>query len=163
MPRRAERGRCLSRWGDPGWGELVATGKRGGHFSDELVAGVAEMIQERWQPDPWPEWVTGIPSLRHPELVPGFARRLAAALELPYRVALRKTRETEAQKRMENAYHQARNLDGVFEVIRTLEGPVLLVDDILDSGWTLTIGSALLLEAGSGPVFPLTLASTGSW
>ena len=38
-------------------------------------------------------------------------------------------------------------------------GPVLLVDDIVDSRWTLTICAVLLREAGSGPVFPVALAS----
>ena len=38
-------------------------------------------------------------------------------------------------------------------------GPVLLVDDILDSRWTFTVVAALLRLAGSGPVFPLALAA----
>ena len=37
--------------------------------------------------------------------------------------------------------------------------PVLLVDDIVDSRWTLTVIAALILEAGSGPVWPLALAA----
>jgi ATP-dependent DNA helicase RecQ len=37
---------------------------------------------------------------------------------------------------------------------------VLLVDDVVDSGWTLTVLAALLRQAGSGPVLPLALAST---
>lgn len=39
------------------------------------------------------------------------------------------------------------------------QGPVLLIDDVVDSGWTLAVVAALLLEAGSGPVFPAALAS----
>lgn len=35
-----------------------------------------------------------------------------------------------------------------------------LVDDVVDSGWTMTVLAALLQQAGSGPVFPLALAST---
>src|SRR6185295_9536515 len=47
LPRevRAETGRILSRWGDAGWGQLVAADKHAGHFRDELVAAVAEMIR----------------------------------------------------------------------------------------------------------------------
>ena len=37
---------------------------------------------------------------------------------------------------------------------------IFLVDDAVDSGWTLTIISALLLKNGSGPVFPIALTST---
>jgi len=36
--------------------------------------------------------------------------------------------------------------------------PVLLVDDVVDSGWTLTVGAVLLREHGSGPVYPFALA-----
>ena len=37
---------------------------------------------------------------------------------------------------------------------------VLLVDDMVDSGWTFTVCAALLRQAGSGPVFPVALAQT---
>ena len=39
-------------------------------------------------------------------------------------------------------------------------GPVLLVDDVVDSGWTFTILAMLLRQAGSGPVYPVALATT---
>jgi hypothetical protein len=61
---RAETGRILSRWGDAGWGRLVADDKHAGHFRDELVEAVREMTEERWQPEPSPEWVTCVPSHR---------------------------------------------------------------------------------------------------
>ena len=64
---------------------------------------------------------------------------------------------------MQNRFHQCNNLDGVFEIENDIpDTPVLLVDDIVDSGWTLTIISALLRIAGSGKVFPVVLASTTS-
>ena len=80
---RAEPGRILARWGDAGWGEVVKRDKPEGRFRDELVSASKEMIRERWQPDPWPDWVTCVPSNRHPTLVPNFANRLAEALSLP--------------------------------------------------------------------------------
>ena len=51
-------------------------------LTDELVAAV-EMLRA-WSPDPTPKWVTCIPSLNHPELVPDFAARLADTLGLPF-------------------------------------------------------------------------------
>jgi len=36
--------------------------------------------------------------------------------------------------------------------------PVLLVDDIIDSGWTLTMAGYLLKKQGCGQVYPFTLA-----
>ena len=138
-------------------------GKREGHFDDALVDALVEMISERWRPDPRPTWVTCVPSLRHPELVPDFANRLATRLGLPFVVAVTKCRETEPQKMMENAFHQAHNLDGAFAVeeSRVRREPVLLVDDVIDSGWTLTVMAALLREAGVPSVYPVVLASTG--
>jgi ATP-dependent DNA helicase RecQ len=40
----------------------------------------------------------------------------------------------------------------------TLGEPVLLVDDLVDSRWTLTVVGAALLEADSAPVSPFVLA-----
>ena len=36
--------------------------------------------------------------------------------------------------------------------------PLLLVDDVVDSGWTLTEAARVLREAGAGPLLPLVLA-----
>jgi ATP-dependent DNA helicase RecQ len=160
---QAEEGRILSRWGDAGWGGLVADDKHSGYFRDELVEAVAEMVLERWRPDPPPRWVTCVPSRNHPTLVPEFAQRLAARLRLPLVDAIGKVRDNEPQKMQQNRFHQCRNLDGVFEVAGEIPSePVLLVDDVIDSGWTITVLAALLLRAGSGPVFPVALASTTS-
>ena len=160
---QAEEGRILSRWGDAGWGSLVADDKHSGYFRDDLVEAVAEMVEKRWRPKPPPEWVTCIPSQRHPELVPNFAKRLAKRLNLPFVEAIIKAAENEPQKLQQNRFHQCRNLDGVFDVPgQIFNSPVLLVDDIIDSGWTMTVAAALLRRAGSGPVYPVALASTST-
>jgi ATP-dependent DNA helicase RecQ len=159
---RAEVGRVLSRWADAGWGRFVAEDKHANHFRDELVEAVAEMVQDRWRPQPSPVWVTCVPSRNHPNLVPEFARRLAARLRLPFVAAVSKVRDNEPQKLQQNRYHQCRNLDGVFAVApNILPGPVLLVDDVVDSAWTLTVIAAILKRAGSGPVWPVALATAG--
>jgi ATP-dependent DNA helicase RecQ len=158
-----EEGRSLSIYNDAGWGKLVAEAKYDDEaFPDDLVTAVMEMIETNWQPDPPPEWVTAVPSLRQPELVSGFARRLADRLDLPYREALVKVSETRPQKTMENSAQQVTNIIDAFEVEVTEvvhDAPVLLVDDIVDSGWSLTVCGVKLREAGSGPVFPVTLAT----
>ncbi|WP_374697604.1 RecQ family ATP-dependent DNA helicase [Alcaligenes nematophilus] len=158
---RAREGRVLSRWGDAGWGRTVADNKHAGRFSDELVEAMAEMIQQRWQPNPAPQWVCCVPSRNHSELVPDFARRLAARLDLPFVDAVSKVKDNQPQKCQQNRFHQCRNLDGAFAVTQLYQGqPVLLVDDIVDSGWTLTVIAALLQQAGSGVVYPVALASS---
>jgi ATP-dependent DNA helicase RecQ len=159
---RCEPGRSLARWADAGWGGLVAAGKRSGRFEDRLVEAAAEMIRARWRPEPSPEWVTFIPSLRAPSLVADLAARLAGALALPMAQALIKTRETAPQKSMMNSVQQARNLDGALaaEPSAVRPGPVLLVDDLVDSRWSFTIAAALLRRAGAGEVLPFALASS---
>jgi ATP-dependent DNA helicase RecQ len=160
---RAETGRVLSRWGDAGWGRMVADQKHAGYFGDELVAAMAEMIRERWKPQPAPAWVTCIPSRNHPELVPDFSARLAQHLRIPFHAAVAKVSDNQAQKLQQNRFHQCRNLDGVFAVVDPVPaGPVLLVDDIVDSGWTLTVASALLRQAGCAAVWPVALAATSA-
>jgi ATP-dependent DNA helicase RecQ len=90
---RAQAGKALCVWGDAGWGGLVRQGKYyDGNFSDDLVAACVKMIHE-WSPSPAPAWVTCVPSLRHPNLVPNFAQRLAAALGLPFHMVIAKTDE----------------------------------------------------------------------
>jgi ATP-dependent DNA helicase RecQ len=159
---RAEPGRALCVWGDAGWGGLVRDGKyRDRRFADDLVEACANLVRE-WNPQPAPAWVTCIPSLRHSGLVPDFARRLAAALELPFSMALEKTEDRPEQNRMANSAQQARNVDGSLGISEEIPaGPVLLVDDRVDSRWTFTVAAWLLRSHGSGEVFPLALAVTG--
>lgn len=156
---RMNSGKSLSVWGDFGWGALVKDGKyHRGQFDDALVDACAQLMQ-RWAPSPAPAWVTCVPSLRHPTLVPNFSARLAQALGLPFALVLAKTDERPEQKTMANSTYQARNVDGALEVVGPLlEGPVLLVDDVVDSRWTLTLSAWLLRKRGSGPVYPLALA-----
>ncbi len=157
---RAEAGRALSLWGDAGWGELVKLGKyRDNNFNDALVEGAFEMIQ-RWQPEPFPTWVTCVPSLNRPELVPNFAQKLADRLNLPFQPVIRKINPTRPQKEMNNSYQQAHNLDGAFAIDtwEGIKGTVFLVDDMVDSRWTFTVIAALLRQSGSGSVFPLALS-----
>lgn len=156
-------GRALCLWGDAGWGDLVRSGKqKRGRFDDQLVVAAECLIRERWRPEPFPRWVTCVPSIRTPGLVPGFADRLAKALGIPFVPCIKKVRETKPQKQMENSYHQAKNLDGAFSVTygEVISEPALLVDDMVDSRWTFTVLAALLQQGGSGPVFPIALAMT---
>ena len=160
----AEPGKALCMWGDAGWGRLVQEGKyTDGRFSDELVKACAVLVRA-WNPLPAPTWVTCIPSLRHPHLVPDFARRLSSELGLPFQNAIVKTQIRPEQKTMANSTQQARNVDGSFAVTDQPlpAGPVLLVDDMVDSRWTLTVAAWLLRTKGSGEVWPLALALTGN-
>ena len=159
---RASPGRALCQWGDAGWWNLVWKGKYNyEHFSDDLVAACEELLRE-WNPTPAPTWVTAIPSLRRPRLVPDFAQRLAKAVGLPYHVALERARNHQQQKLIENSHMQARNVFKSLAVYgRRPAGPVLLVDDIVDSRWTMAVAAYKLRSSGSGEVYPLALSLAG--
>lgn len=157
---RAQEGKVLSRWGDAGWGKNVADSKHSNHFGDDLVNALADMIK-RWQPSPIPTWICCVPSRNHPNLVPDFAAKLAKVLGLPIVNIVKKVKENDPQKLQQNRFYQCHNLDGAFSIEQPVpNGPVFLIDDIIDSGWTLTVIAALLQQNGSGPVFPVALAST---
>lgn len=160
---QSQEGKALCIWGDAGWGGLVRQGKyQDGRFSDELVNACVKMIQD-WNPQPTPTWVTCIPSLRHLTLVPEFAQRLAQILGLHFHLVLGKTDNRPEQKTMANSTQQARNIDGSLAMNGrpVPPGPVLLIDDMVDSRWTFTVAAWLLRSNGSGAVFPMALAQTG--
>jgi len=128
-----------------------------------LVEVSVHMICNLWQPDPFPTWVTSIPSTRHPHLVPEFALRLAEALQIPFYPVIRRTKEAPEQKTMQNSTMQARNVMDTICIDQIIpRGPVLLVDDIIDSGWTVTVAGYLLRKNGSGTVYPFTLAQAST-
>ena len=155
-----EPGRSLTRWSDPGLAGLVRRGVEQRHFDDLLVERTATMVGE-WGPQPAPTWVTWVPSSRG-DLVADLARRMADALGLPAVEALRRLEMIHPQKEMENSCQQARNVAGAFATADVRQGPVLLVDDTVDSRWTFTVLGGQLRAAGSGPVFPLALADTAA-
>lgn len=159
---QAKLGRTLSLWGDGGWGELVKSGKRANHFDNKLVHTMYDLIENQWKPDPMPTWITCVPSLRKKTLVKNFALELAVLLNIPFVDCIRKIKETNPQKMMKNSFQQVRNLDGAFEIDQDniIDGPVLLIDDMVDSRWTFTILAAMLQSAGSGPVYPCALTDT---
>lgn len=155
-----EVGRSLCYYGDAGWGKLVRAGKyEQGRFADELIEAAARLITVDWKPDPFPAWVTAIPSRQHPHLVPDLASRLAERLGIPFLPVLKRVSDALPQKTMQNSTMQARNVLNTLAVEGTVPlTPVLLVDDIIDSGWTLTVAGYLLRQHGAGLVYPFTLA-----
>jgi ATP-dependent DNA helicase RecQ len=162
--QRLEPGRVLCRWGRAGWGPLVEQGYlRGDTFDDRLVNASVELIRERWQPAPAPTWVTWIPSQRRSALIADLARRIAVALGLPAIDAVGIRTPTPSQRGMHNSVQQAANALAAYDVHGTPQsGPVLLVDALVHSQWTLTVVGMLLREAGVAAVHPFALATSAS-
>ncbi len=155
---RTEPGKALCVYGDGGFGEHVRQQTTAEHFSDELVESLARLVRA-WRPQPRPTWVTGVPSQRHPDAVDSLVRRLAVRLGLEYRPVVRKVRDAPPQADMENSAQQWANVQDAFAIAGTVaNGPVLVVDDMVDSRWTMTVVGALLREAGAAAVFPVCLA-----
>ena len=80
---------------------------------------------------------------------------------MPFVDCLRKVKDTPPQKEMENSSFQQNNLIGAIEVAgKPPNGVCLLVDDMVDSKWTLTIAAAMLRKAGVTAVVPFALADS---
>ena len=154
---RAEEGRALARLGDGGWDPLVAEGRRSGRFDDELVEAAAEAVRTWRAPV---RWVAAVPSKRSGPLVPDFAQRLAAALNLPFRDVLERVGDNPPQREMTNSVQQVANVRGEFAVTQgPPPEPCLLVDDVRFSGWTLAMVAGQLRRKGAGPVHPFALST----
>jgi ATP-dependent DNA helicase RecQ len=161
VDQQVERGKALSQYGDGGWGERTRAQLQSGAIDDELVEALVALVRA-WRPDPRPTWVTAVPSLRRPDVVSSLARRVALKLGLPYVPVVVKLEERPPQTEMSNSSQQARNVAGTFGLSGPVsDGAVLLVDDLVDSRWTVTTITALLREAGSGRVLPVWLARGG--
>lgn len=157
--RKPEDGRVLSVYGDPGLGKLVQEQKDNDRYSNQLVDAAVEHIQKDWGPDPEPTWITAVPSYFGKGQVADLAERIADGLGLSYEDVLRKTEETRPQHELANSYQKRWNIEDVFEVTDSVrQEPVLLVDDTVNSRWTLTEAGMTLRDAGSGAVYPFALA-----
>ena len=51
--------------------------------------------------------------------------------------------------------------DELRDAVGGLDGPVLMVDDRIETGWTMTVSARLLRQAGAPAVLPFALAVTG--
>lgn len=153
-----EPGLSLSFYNDDGWGKRVKQGKYSDtYFDDQLVNASAELIRQHWTGQF--KWVTSVPSPRRQSLVSDFARRLSQELNLPYVDSVVCVNPYPEQMTMQNSHLQLQNIADAFEVQATVkQSPVLLVDDIVDSGWSLTLVGWLLREQGVPQVFPFVLA-----
>ena len=155
-----EEGVCLSVYGEPPYGAMVKQGKyENKRFCDELVNKSAEVLSSFIRENQIGA-IAYVPSVRS-NIVKDFAERLAQKLQLPCLDALRK-KVAMQQKEMENSSFQCRNAKNSFAVQNgmILSGNVLLVDDIIDSRWTITVCGNELRSAGAAKVYPFALAKS---
>ncbi|MCL2554039.1 MAG: RecQ family ATP-dependent DNA helicase [Actinomycetia bacterium] len=177
-------GRALGRLSDIGWGNrlrpLLAENAPDGPVPDDVLKAAVTVLAD-WARSPggWaagspdggarPVGVVAVPSASRPQLVGSLAQGIAAVGRLPFLGTLAHTGPDGAHAaRRSNSAQRLRALSGAFTVPQEMAaalaaspGPVLLVDDYTDSGWTLAVAARLLRLAGSGQVLPLVLAAAG--
>ncbi|BCB86654.1 RecQ family ATP-dependent DNA helicase [Phytohabitans suffuscus] len=171
---QAASGRAVGRLSDLGWGSRLRA-VAGPDAPDAPlpadVAGAVVEVLKTWArgDDRWPARPAGIVAIgsrRHPELVRGVAEHIATVGRLPLLGVLPPAGEGGGARG--NSAQRVRALHGGFAPpddlaarLATLDGPVLLVDDLVDSGWTMTMAARQLRLAGAPLVLPLALAVSG--
>ncbi len=165
-------GRAVGRLSDLGWGgrlrELVGPEAANVEAPDDVVAAVVEVLRE-WAhgTDPWPRRPVGVVAVgsRHTQLVASLAGRIAAVGRMPLLGTVVVSAGGGARG---NSAQRVRALHGSVTLpselagaLAGVAGPVLLVDDLVDSGWTMTMVARELRRAGAPEVLPLALAVAG--
>lgn len=155
-----EYGVALARYGDIGYGQMVSYDKyHANGYREELISKSVQVLQSYVKINKITH-ITIVPSFRNTK-VNQFAKEIAKRLNLQY-IELFSKKESPEQKKMQNSYFQAKNvIESVF-LTKDLVVPkhILLVDDIVDSRWTLTVCGWLLKQAGAVVVVPYCLADS---
>ena len=168
----AEPGRVLGRLTDIGWGgmlrALLAADAPDEPVTEPVVAAAIKVLAA-WDWAQRPAGVLTLPSRTRPRLITSLGRQLAGVGRLPYLGALGYAgqdgpgpRRHNSAQRLSSLWHALEVPDDVRGALARLDGPVLVVDDRIETGWTMTVAGRLLREAGAPAVLPLALAVTTS-
>ncbi len=166
---RAETGRVVARLTDLGWGgtlrELFAPGAPDGEIPEPLVGAVVRALRD-WPWEERPVGVVAMPSATRPLLVSSTAAAISRLGRLPMLGTLDLDPHVPRSETGGNSAFRLASVWGRFAVgpelaaaVGAAGGPVLLVDDLVDSRWTLTVAARDLRRAGAPAVLPFALAS----
>ena len=174
LVERVEPGRVVARLTDLGHGnalrELFASDADGKPVDAEVppqLAGACLQVLREWDWDERPVAVAWVPGLSRPRLVAALGEGLARAGRLhvlgplglaPGVAPLPRANSTFRVRNLWTRFHVTPQQEAV---LSGLSGPVLLVDDLVDSRWTMTVAGRLLKRAGARAVLPFALAATG--
>jgi ATP-dependent DNA helicase RecQ len=164
---QSEAGRAIGRLSDLGWGDrLRQLQGADGPVPPEVVTAVVDVLKD-WAGS-WsarPVAIVSIGSSRHPTLVRSLATRVAEIGRLTY---LGEVDAGGTDSGRANSAHRVRVLHDrisvgadLAEAIAGVTGPILLIDDYVDSAWTMAIAARLLRRAGAEAVLPLALGLDG--
>ncbi len=165
---RAAEGRALARLTDLGWGgplrELFAAGAPDAPVTKPMLDACVRVLAE-WKWEERPVGIVVIPSRSHPQLVNSIAEGIGRIGRLPILGSLERTGEGGASGETGNSAYRLGSVWPAFRVgdelvaaVSSAGGPVLLIDDLADSRWTLTVAARLLRQAGAPAVLPFVLA-----
>ncbi|MFF3942550.1 RecQ family ATP-dependent DNA helicase [Streptomyces phaeofaciens] len=179
---QAASGRALGRLSDIGWGNrlrpMLAAQAPDGPVPDDVARAVVGVLADwakgpgGWasgEPDapPRPVGVVTLPSRTRPLLIHSLGTRIAEVGRLPLLGAVEYSGDSSPVHRS-NSAQRLKALDGMLEVPAELaaalaeaRGPVLLVDDYTETGWTLAVAARMLRRSGAQGVLPLVLAVQG--
>ncbi|HEX4212291.1 MAG TPA: DEAD/DEAH box helicase, partial [Candidatus Dormibacteraeota bacterium] len=171
-----ETGRVLARLSDIGWGArlrpLLAEGASDGPVPEDVVNALVRVLGD-WSkgPEGWsgagptgrPTGIVTLPSRRRPQLIRSLAERIGAIGRLPL-VGVIDYAPGAASAAASNSAQRVLALHDAFVLSREVEqaapagGPLLLIDDLISSGWTMAMAARRLRLAGCPAVLPLALA-----
>ncbi|MGW3148561.1 RecQ family ATP-dependent DNA helicase [Streptomyces sp. NPDC001177] len=179
---QASAGRALGRLSDIGWGNrlrpMLAPQAPDAPVPDDVARAVVGVLAD-WAKGPggWasgeegapprPVGVVTVASHTRPRLIQSLGAHLAEIGRLPLLGSVEYMGEMPRGSRS-NSAQRLKVLDGALTVPPALanalteaRGPVLLVDDYTETGWTLAVAARLLRRSGAQGVLPLVLAMQG--
>ncbi|KDN77479.1 ATP-dependent DNA helicase RecQ [Streptomyces olindensis] len=179
---QAAPGRALGRLSDIGWGNrlrpMFAPQAPDESVPDDVAKAVVEVLADwargpgGWAaggPDalPRPVGVVTVASRSRPRLIHSLGTHIAEVGRLPLLGTVEYTGDAHPGSRS-NSAQRLKALDGALVVPPALAsaltesgGPVLLVDDYTETGWTLAVAARMLRRSGAQGVLPLVLAVQG--
>ncbi|MBZ9640764.1 RecQ family ATP-dependent DNA helicase [Streptomyces sp. PSKA30] len=175
---QAASGRALGRLSDIGWGNrlrpILAPQAPDGPVPDDVARAVVGVLAD-WAKGPggWasgaadaparPVGVVTVASRTRPVLIHSLGARIAEVGRLPLLGSVEYAVDASPVSRS-NSAQRLKALDGALTVPPPLSGaltenrgPVLLVDDFTETGWTLAVVARVLRRAGAQEVLPLVL------
>ena len=152
----------LGRLSDIGWGTQLRELTTGGDEPvPKEVLDACVRVLAGWGWAERPVGVVGIGSRTRPHQLAHLARRISEIGRLPLLGTL-----APQGPRPEAHANSAQRLAAVWQAFEEPgfalpPGPVLLVDDVIDTGWTMTVAARLVRRAGAAAVLPFALAMAG--
>ena len=136
-----------------------------GPIPDDVVSALVQVLAA-WDWEQRPAGVITLPSRTRPRLIASLGERIAEIGRLPLLGSLEYAgngpgpRQFNSPQRLQAIWRELRVPGPLAGAVASLGGPVLVIDDRIDSGWTMTVAARLLREAGAPGVLPLVLAVT---